>query len=371
MYRLNKYKAVRGIAKSSICLILLIGIVSCDDNPVDVDLSNAHWDYIGPSGVAAWNLEVAGEILYLSGSEYGLMSYNYKENMDWKLLGLADSSGLEPPRWGVADVDIFNDTLLVAVYNYRRGGPLNERGVWRSEDNGVTWIPSDSGMLSADWMRSSMWSIKRSPDKTNILVTSYPIYKSGDGGKIWQLKYPDRNRIGSFPFVHKIKWNAYKPGEVWVFGSGGVFNPTLRKSEDYGETWEFISLNLGGDTPIYYIEFDNVANENVYLGSYFGLLVSTNGGDDWINSSWNSESPPPFILSNTKRKPYRAITSHPKNLPITFLSEGEKLYYTKDSGKTFEILSSEIEITILSMKFASDGNSLFIGTYDGIYVLNF
>ena len=199
------------------------------------------------------------------------MSYDYKENREWKLLGLADSSGLEPPRWGVSDVDIFNDTLLVAIYNYRKGGPLNERGVWRSVDNGVTWIPSDSGMRSPDWMRSSMWSIKRSPDKANILVTSYPLYKSEDGGKIWQLKFPDRT--GSFPFVYRIKWNPYKPGEVWVFGSGGVFNPTLFKSKDYGETWEFIGLNLGGDTPIYDIEFDNVVNENVYLGSYFGLLV--------------------------------------------------------------------------------------------------
>ena len=44
MYRLNKYRVGRGIARSSFCLILLIGIMSCNDNPIDP--LNTNEDYL-------------------------------------------------------------------------------------------------------------------------------------------------------------------------------------------------------------------------------------------------------------------------------------------------------------------------------------
>ena len=68
------------------------------------------------------------------------------------------------------------------------------------------------------------------------------VARSLNGGQSWESVFLDWATFGGDSKLLKI--NSNNPDEIWAGGSNAIFQPTLNKSVDGGETWESLRENL-------------------------------------------------------------------------------------------------------------------------------
>ncbi len=178
-------------------------------------------------------------------------------------------------------------------------------GVWKTENEGVTWQPIFENELSTSIGHIAV--APSNPDiiwvgtgEANIFRSSHAgcgIYKSTDGGKTWQhLGLTGTNTIA------RIVIHPKNPDIVYVAASGNewTFNPDrgVYKTIDGGKTWNkilYINEQTGAidlimhpsNPDILYAatwqrirkKWNDPHNEPHYTGS--GIWKTTNGGANW------------------------------------------------------------------------------------------
>jgi len=220
----------------------------------------------------------------------------------WQHLGLAESGHI-----GDLWVDPRSaDTAIVAALGHVFG-PGGQRGLFRTEDGGVTWekvlyVDDTTGAAdiafdpqTPDLLYASMWQLQRHPwlDYFQPAVgPSSGIYRSMDGGRTWAavagagLPEPPLGRIEL----------AVAPGHdsqrVWASvqtGSGG----TLYRTEDGGATWEQVNDdNTLASSYMGWLAADPADGDTVWAGGQplrrstdggasFTIVRSSPGGDDY------------------------------------------------------------------------------------------
>ncbi|MEP3209929.1 MAG: hypothetical protein ABJN95_12100 [Maribacter sp.] len=184
----------------------------------------------------------------------------------------------------------------------------------KSEDMGDTWEiispdlttndvskqgQKDSGGLSTDNSGAenytTIFTIAESPldekviwvgtDDGNVQITQ-------DGGKTWT------NTVANIPSLPKNTWcyhieaSTFNSGTAYAVFEGhnsGDMTPYTYKTTDFGKTWTSI-LTDEVDGFVRNIQEDYVNPDLLFLGTEFGLYITTNGGKNW--NKFTNNMPP-------------------------------------------------------------------------------
>lgn len=166
------------------------------------------------------------------------------DGMTW----VASFSGIDPSSNGnvsIEDASVSPDgTIYIAA---RQIG-----GVYASSDNGDTWVEKATGISL------NLWSILAADDNTILVGTSDGIHRSTDGGVTWSQVLNTSSTSG---YVMKMVKNSV--GTIYA----GLASGTVRKSTDNGLTWTNSSLS-NSDAMVYDIAIDS--EDNIYVGIFLG-----------------------------------------------------------------------------------------------------
>ena len=253
------------------------------------------------------------------------------------------------------------------------------RGLWKSTDQGNSWEQiHDKNKVLTDTSQVLRLTIARGNPKL-WFVAAYAknrgiLLESQDGGESFKQVYQvPLDRFGVFD-----SWYSDTEGKLYIAtGQGGFLSSTdlgrswkvvrwfadglvrilashnnsnifylvsskehLFKTTDRGRTWTDITDNLSS--------FDNsTSNENfvldertgeLYLGSDYGLLRSSDGGSTWHGV--------PLIIP-PEALPVVSIAVDPQISGIFYISAQSQLYKTTDNGTTWSFLNVPVTKKII------------------------
>ncbi|MEW5901580.1 MAG: hypothetical protein AB1715_08985, partial [Acidobacteriota bacterium] len=213
------------------------------------------------------------------------------EKMSWRGIGPAVMGGR------TVDIDAVEKKPWII---YAAVGPS---GVWKSENNGVTWSPvfykeatvSVGDVTIAQSHPEVVWVGTGEATCRNSVTVGDGVYKSVDGGKTWtNMGLKDTRHIS------RIVINPGDPNIVYVAAMGHLWGPNaergIYKTTDGGKTWRkllYVNENTGfadlamdpADSLVLYA----AAYEHRRLPYYFssggpgsGLYKTTDGGETWV-----------------------------------------------------------------------------------------
>ena len=258
----------------------------------------------------------------------------------WKKLGLAESYNIG--RIAVHPKD--NKVALVAATGpvWKRGG---ERGIFRTEDGGKTWVPVIKGdewtggidiafnSAKPNEVLAATWQRRRFPYNFQSGGPGSALYRSTDAGKTWKkvtkgLPPGPLGRIG-------LSWGVNKSNVVMATierppngdltrmspdgseASGGIF-----RSEDGGQSWR--RMNLFNPRAFYFSipRIDPSDDQVVYIPGV-DLHKSTDGGRTVRNMNADPHSD------------YHAYWIDPKDPSHMIAGTDGGLYQTRDGGENW------------------------------------
>lgn len=135
-----------------------------------------------------------------------------------------------------------------------------DRGLWKSDDSGETWIPIGTRFKNNDAFKqedlhmtrvTSVKVYKVKDGQSMLLVGTEPsaLFVSYDHGESFELVTDFSNIEGKDkwffpprPYTHHVKWqasNLHQPEKIYVTVEAGG----MLYSEDYGESWQANSAN--------------------------------------------------------------------------------------------------------------------------------
>lgn len=143
-------------------------------------------------------------------------------------------------------------------------------GVLRSEDGGRHWTSRNEGLPSKDV--EAIATHADQADTVYATVTGQGMFRSEDSGAHWQLM--DRGPRGRIErFIHSNMPGSMKTGWLFAATSQGV-----ARSMDCFCGWR----DAGGlGREISALAYDPHQPQQVYAATRQGLLLSTNGGEQW------------------------------------------------------------------------------------------
>jgi photosystem II stability/assembly factor-like uncharacterized protein len=213
----------------------------------------------------------------------------------------------EPPKGDSTYKWNWNTPLFVSPHNHTRIYCAANK-VFRSNDRGDTWqLISDD--LTAKIDRNSFpvmgkyWSIDAvSKDKSTSLygeiisLTESPVkenllYVGTDDGLIQVTENAkDWRKISQFPdvpehtYVSDICASKFDANIVFASFDNILrddFKPYLLKSNDKGRSWYSIAGNLPENGTVHSIQQDYINPDLLFVGTEFGIFVTTDGGKVW------------------------------------------------------------------------------------------
>jgi len=178
--------------------------------------------------------------------------------------------------------------------------------VHRSTDRGATWtiISDDLTSNNPDWQTyresggltydvtaaenyTTIVSIAPSPLERGTLWVGTDdgrVHVTRDGGRTWNRIDERARGVPAGSWVPMIAPSPHDPGTAFVIFDNhrrGDMQPYLYRVGDYGRQWKNL---VAGEISGYALSAlqDPVDPDLLFLGTEFGLWVSTNGGDDWF-----------------------------------------------------------------------------------------
>jgi len=246
----------------------------------------------------------------------------------------------------------FNKLDIQTIARTRKGTLLaaqNFGSVFRSIDNGATWIKSDSGkpvtasrnfclMVSdSDHIFLGLMGIFTVGGKMRTLDE---IYRSSDDGISWRMTTDSLQNIN----VQSIQVLDNKI--IFAGGTTGLF-----RSLDHGWSWNKIN-NTVSATPIMSMHYNRSTNR-LLVATTKGLYVSSDRGDTFSPIDTTIVSQNWALISNCD--------------VFVISSSGNDVRLSNDAGKIWTQIASGLgNRDIKNFLWTSDGN-LFAGTSGGVY----
>ena len=194
---------------------------------------------------------------------------------------------------GVSAVTIIDDTLYI-------GKP--EDGVFRSEDDGESWTPTNDGLIYRDIRRlvvsgrtlfaktpngmfrlkagNNSWTKLTAGSKiTSFAVSADILYAAtADGGLLRSTDAGDSwKSIKSESMQHFGGELAAVGNTVFYIGSGAP-NGRVFRSVDAGNSWTMFNTGLVNQT---ILSIAVLSEKSLYVGTDDGVFRSTDGGESW------------------------------------------------------------------------------------------
>ncbi len=219
------------------------------------------------------------------------------ENLSWRSIGPAVMGGR------TVDIEVVEDEPWII---YAAIGPS---GVWKTENNGITWEPvfhKENTVSVGDIAVSQInpdviWVGTGEATSRNSVTIGDGVYKSTDGGKTWEnMGLKDTRHIS------RIVIDKNNPETVYVAALGHLWGKNeergLYKTTDGGENWEKV---------LYVNESTGIAD----------LVIDPSNSLILYAAAWDYQ-----------RYPYYFYSGGP----------GSGIYKTEDSGKTWKRLVKDL-----------------------------
>ena len=293
------------------------------------------------------------------------------------------------PVTGIADVAVDpsnNHVIYIATgdgYGYEASwqadndfwGGVYSAGVFKSVDNGLTWLPTGLSYLQQDLLIIQRLIVH--PTNTNILLaaTRDGIYRTTDGGDNWTLveekhcydfafKTTDDNTIYAVGEMDvlistdagenwtilknnlfglndrmSIETTADNPNVIYVFGAGA----SIRKSSDGGTSWTSSSVPF--DVNTYYGYYDNVLgvsplDEQLLYTGGLDLARSTNSGSTWVRkSSWWNWGTSEYVHAD-----FKGIICDPANVNTLYVCNDGGVFKSINKGESWVDISAGLRV---------------------------
>ncbi|MGF1539083.1 MAG: WD40/YVTN/BNR-like repeat-containing protein [Pleurocapsa sp.] len=295
---------------------------------------------------------------------------------------------------GISDRSIMS---LAISPNYQRDGTILastwDEGVFRSTDGGKSWEKYSKGLTKdgqADLPNFnrphfSDLSISQgfSQDRTVFVAGFDGLFKSTDGGRVWQ----ELNTLSANIIVGLDVSPDYQNDSTVAITTylGGAYI-----SHDQGDTWKTINQGLAKDnwlkrTAKKILQHGHIArlfgikfspnyrqDKTIFSPSWTYFLRSTNTGQDWQK----------IPLTNNKSSPLNRPTKYSIAVSPNFASDGtiylgsmqgtgqDFMLKSTDGGLSFSVVGSingqSIVYLAISPDFATD-KTLYAGVKDGVY----
>ncbi|WP_346860444.1 hypothetical protein [uncultured Draconibacterium sp.] len=194
--------------------------------------------------------------------------------------------------------------------------------VHRSMNEGKSWEKISPDLTYNDENRKgdipfqTIFTLGESPLKFGLL------YAGTDDGRVWITqnsgsKWTEINKgLPYGKWVSHMEASRVAEGRVYMTQNGkrdDDFAAYIWKSEDYGQTWESIKNNLPYG-PCNVIREDP-KNENIlYVGTDYGVFVSTNRGESWETLTGNLPSTYVHDINIHQRDDIAVIATHGRGM---------------------------------------------------------
>ena len=157
---------------------------------------------------------------------------------------------------------------------------------------GKVWGPDAVAKNASTSFYGNIVALSESPINENLLVVGTDdglIQITTDGGNTWRKieKFPT---VPETTYVSDVYTSNHNPNVIYATfdnHKNADFKPYVLKSTDLGQTWESISSNLPQNGSVYTIIEDFVDPNLLFVGTEFGLFVSTNQGRQWNKVTGN------------------------------------------------------------------------------------
>ena len=365
-----------------------IGIYTFSDCS-DVDNDDADYEesvskycpgiYKSTDGGESWKLleEVTGDP-----SEGGVYINEYKDSEIYSVFGRETFVSKD----GGISSDVFLDTKEhpiipdVGVEIITFGESESEvfmaglQGVYRTYDNGKTWIESNTGFVG-----SEVVDLVTSLDGTMYATTyNLGIFKSTDGGKNWVFaSFGIKNWYGMQLATHPEDADT-----LFTTTNGGVY-----KSTNAGKSWELIGgsdlcddEDAGGNCHYHGIVVEKEAPFKVLVGSGgdqyakegVGLTGSEDNGESWRNSDdgfVRDVHVSKLVIDPNNNNIFYATTQGETEYTDK-VGDGAGVFKSTDRGNNWTQINNglnSLETNVLAVD-PNDSDVLYLGTDDdGIY----
>ena len=248
------------------------------------------------------------------------------------------------------------------------------QGVYRTYDNGKTWIESNTGFVG-----SEVVDLVTSLDGTMYATTyNLGIFKSTDGGKNWVFaSFGIKNWYGMQLATHPEDADT-----VFTTTNGGVY-----KSTNAGKSWELIGgsdlcddEDAGGNCHYHGIVVEKEAPFKVLVGSGgdqyakegVGLTGSEDNGESWRNSDdgfVRDVHVSKLVIDPNNNNIFYATTQGETEYTDK-VGDGAGVFKSTDRGNNWTQINNglnSLETNVLAVD-PNDSDVLYLGTDDdGIY----
>ena len=184
----------------------------------------------------------------------------------------------------------------------------------------------------------TLTTIHESPMRFGLLYTGSDdglVYCSRDGGYSWTNI---GNGLPENYWVSRVQASAHAEGTVFVSLNGyrwDDFTSMVYRSDDYGQTWQRIGLNLPHE-PVNVIKEDPTRKGLIYVGTDHGLYVSLDNGTTFMGMNNGLPAVAVHDLVVHPREKHLIVGTHGRSIYLADIAELQSL--------TDEILSSKLQL---------------------------
>lgn len=242
------------------------------------------------------------DIIYAQ-AQYGALTRYDRKSGEYFYIQPQEEEGAKANRWN------WDAPLQISKYDNKRLYHGANR-LYRTDDRGNTW-KTISGDLTRQIDRNKLpvmgkvWGVDAVAKNTSTDIfgqlttiaenkfdenTLYVGTDDGliqityDGGKTW-TKIDNIEGVPSMTYVNHIISSNHDKNVAYVTFNHhryGDFHPYVYKTIDAGKTWKPITNNLPERGTAYTIAEDHVNPNLLFVGTEFGLFVSIDGGQKWV-----------------------------------------------------------------------------------------
>jgi ligand-binding sensor domain-containing protein len=271
------------------------------------------------------------------------------------------SAGLPAERVQTIVIDP-TDTATIYVGTLTPNGVASV-GIFKSTDGAVSWMPINAGLIDpiTGIFPVDVEALAADPAHPGTLLAGTrfsEIFKSTDGGATWEPE-----TLGGFNValeVSAFQFNPSNPSIVYAASTQG-----LLLSTDGGDDW-----TPYGDAgiPFFTLAIDPTSPSILYAGNTngFGILKSTNSGANWAQVNTNL---PVTMVSGTANWPFVVALavdpSHPSNVYAGTFGNG--LFESADGATTWAPANTGMRVSYIDALAFGSGPpaTLYAGTFGG------
>jgi hypothetical protein len=209
-------------------------------------------------------------------------------------------------------------------------------GVFRSADNGRTWMPASDGLSGQEVV-----DLAASPGAAGWVyaVTSSGIFRSDDAGLHWTAADAGLPSVNGKVNAFRVATEPTDPAAVWaVVGTAASGERALYRSTNRGDRWQYAGRGLEG--AVHDVAAHPTTAGVVFAATDSGLFRSTDSGGHWSPSGLRGREVSRVVFDRVQ----------PRHLYAVILEEGVQhtvigeVFTSDDGGARWKEVRQELSL---------------------------